>query len=775
METYVQIDGGKHMKGKRLVAWVLTAAMAVSLLTVSAAAVTFSDMTNHWAREDVEYLTSQGVVQGTSDTTFAPERAMTACEAVIFCSRTTGVSATDKAKIFQKWALTLQAIMPASLYSWAGEEMAVCLETGIISETELRSLSQSGGLVKAISRETLAMYLVRAMQLEPMAKSLTNYSLSFADASSVSPALQPYVYMLSSYGIVQGDQYNRFLPDRSLTRAEMAVMLRRAMDFMSERGLYAELPAFTDYEWIGGVITSVGVAGDGGTLLTLENPLSGNISVSLPTSIMIYENNMLTNSSALRTGQYARVNQNARGTAQAVRLSGALTTVTGTVSSVDQDRISLTVEGASRSYAIDRFTKVQAGSAVGGPEVIDAQAGYTTAQCYVDAMGHLAALKLDGGSRSEQGILVSIVETAEGQNLQVAAFNGETQRYTLPVGGTATIDGSTGVLSNAYVGDYVTMRIKNDSGNQLDSVAVDTVTQYIQGVVKSYSSSNITISNTTTNVAQTYNLASGVLVQYNGEAISLQKLERNCFATARLYGGQVAEISAWPGSTTTRGTLESITYGTPTILAVRTADNSVVTFEVDLTNLPTILRDGEASSIDKIRSGDVVTVTVRYNRVAVLETYSQTANVTGTITRVVQDTNGITIDVALASGGTVTYTVPDGVSVTQDGNAISLYTLKFNDKVAMVVNGDQVNSIEVQGGGSSTQLNATVLLPNASDGTLMVQLENGTVLTVDVSKASVVSTAGGGMTLNSLKVGDSVQIYGNYSGSKFIATLVLKL
>ena len=46
----------------------------------------------------------------------------------------------------------------------------------------------------------------------------------------------------------------------------------------------------------------------------------------------------------------------------------------------------------------------------------------------------------------------------------------------------------------------------------------------------------------------------------------------------------------------------------------------------------------------------MVTVTVRYNRVAVLETYSQTANVTGTITRVVQDTNGITIDVALASG-----------------------------------------------------------------------------------------------------------------------------
>lgn len=763
------------MKGKRFVAWVLTAALAASLLTVSAAAVTFSDMTNHWAREDVEYLATQGVVQGTSDTTFAPERAMTACEAVIFCSRTTGVSATDKTKIFQKWALTLQAIMPASLYSWAGEEMAICLETGIISETELRSLSQSDGLVKAISRETLAMYLVRAMQLEPMAKSLTSYSLSFADASSVSQALQPYVYVLSSYGIVQGDQYNRFLPDRSLTRAEMAVMLRRAMDFMSERGLYAELPAFTDYEWVGGVITSVGTAADGTTLLTMENPLSGTVSISLPASIMIYENNMLTNVSALRTGQYARVNQNARGTAQAVRLSGAMTTVSGTVSSVDQDRISLTVEGTSRSYAIDRFTKVQSGAAIGGPELIDAQAGYTTAQCYVDAMGHLAALKLDGGSRSQQGILVSIVEAAGGQNLQVAAFNGETQRYTLPVGGTVTVNGAAGVLSNAYVGDYVTIRIKNDSADQLDSVAVDTVTQYVQGVVKSYSSSSITISNATTNVAQTYTLASGVLVEYNGEAISLQKLEKDSFATVRLYGGQAAQISAWPGSTTTQGTIESITYGTPTVLAVRTADNSVVTFQIDLTNLPSVYRDGKVSTIDKVRSGDTVTVTVRYNRVSILETFGQTANVTGTITRVVQDTSGITIDVALANGGTVTYTVSDGVSVTQDGNAISLYTLKFNDKVAMVVNGDQVSSIEVQGGSSSTQLNATVLLPNAADRTLMVQLESGAVLTVDVSRASFMSSAGSGLALSSLAVGDSVQIYGNYSGSKFVATLVLKL
>lgn len=779
METNVH-NGGTSMKGKRFAAWLLTAVMTISLLTVSAGAVTFSDMTNHWAKTDVEYLATQGVVNGTSDTTFTPDRAMTACEAVIFCSRAAGVSATDKVKIAEKWADTLKEILPESLYSWAGTEMAVCLETGIISETELRSLAQANGLVKAISRENLAMYLVRAMQLEPLAKSLTSYPMSFADASSISPALQPYVYVLNSYGIVEGDQYNKFLPDRSLTRAEMAVMLRRAMDFMKERGLYAELPAYTDYKWTGGTIAAVTAGGSGSTLLTLNNELTGTSTVSLPSDVKIYENNMLSDSSALRVGQYARINLSKTGTAQSVRLGGTLTTVSGTVSSITKDRVNLVVNGTNRSLAIDRFTAVQVGGVNGSAELIDLQAGYTNAVCYVDAMGHLAALKLSGGSRSAEGILVSVVETAGGQSIQVSSFNGETQRYTLPLGATVTVNGVAGSLSTSHEEHYVSMRVNNDSANQLVSIAVDTVTQYVQGVVKNYTYAKnvntITIGKVGSGTSSTYNIASNAVVRYNGTEIALKDLEKNSYATVRFSGGQVAEIDAWPGSTTTEGVIESISYGTPTTLAVRTSTGSVVTFELDLTNLPTVYRDGKNSSIDKIRSGDSIVVTVRYNQVATLETTSQSANVTGTITRVVQDTSGVTIDVQLTGGSTVSYTVAEGVSVTQDGSAISLYSLKPNDKVAMVVSGDEVISIEVDKGSSSnTQLNGTVLLPNTKEQTLMIQLDNGTVLTVDVSDANFTSTSGSSLYLSKLAAGDTVQVYGSYSGAKFVATLVLKI
>lgn len=52
------------MKGKRVLSLALAALMTLSLLVVPAAAVSFTDMTNHWAKDDVEYLATQGVVKG---------------------------------------------------------------------------------------------------------------------------------------------------------------------------------------------------------------------------------------------------------------------------------------------------------------------------------------------------------------------------------------------------------------------------------------------------------------------------------------------------------------------------------------------------------------------------------------------------------------------------------------------------------------------------------------------------------------------------------------
>ena len=80
-----------------------------------------------------------------------------------------------------------------------------------------------------------------------------------------------------------------------------------------------------------------------------------------------------------------------------------------------------------------------------------------------------------------------------------------------------------------------------------------------------------------------------------------------------------------------------------------------------------------------------------------------------------------------------------------------------------------------RGSGSSSQLEGTVLVPNTKDKTLMVQLTDGNVLTADVSDASFMSASGSSTSLRQLEAGDRVQLFGDYKGAQFVATLVLKL
>ena len=84
----------------------------------------------------------------------------------------------------------------------------------------------------------------------------------------------------------------------------------------------------------------------------------------------------------------------------------------------------------------DRFTEVQVGQKVGGYELIDPEAGYTTAVCRVDQQDHLAAVQLSGGTRRAEG-LITAVETQASGELRAHASPASTvkrERLTVPAG-----------------------------------------------------------------------------------------------------------------------------------------------------------------------------------------------------------------------------------------------------------------------------------------------------------------------------------------------------
>ncbi len=788
------------MKLKRLGALALTLALTLSL-TVPAHAATFSDVETHWARDYISKMATRGYAKGYDDGTFKPDGKMTAAETLLFCARATGLDSATQEEISRARAEEMEATLPSGMVSWAGKEMAVAVETGVLSVSELEALAQTDPktvtetnprgrtyLEQTITRENLCMYLVRAMQLEPLAKSLSTYTLSFEDKSSISPALQPYVYVLNNFGIVQGNELGEFNPQGAVTRAEMTTMLCRTLDFMASAGIEVELSEYTEYDWTAGTIAAVTNGADGTVILTLASDISGTRSFSLPSGAKIFDDNMLTTSSALKTGQYVRLNLNANGSIREARLSGGLSTYTGTVSSLADGQLSILVNGQSRNLKIDRFTEVMVGKVSGDRSIIDEEAGYSSAICYVDEMGHLAGVIFSGGTLLAEGLLESVNTVGGVTTMGLTAFNGVVYRYTVPTGIAVTVNGVLGSLSSSQVGKYIQVRVNNDNGTAA-SIAVDTVSRYIQGPIKKLGTTgtvrNVTIYDQFTGREYTYLVSQSIAITYDGEAKTVSQLESGWFATALVTNNMITQLDGFPGSTTVEGVISSISYGATTVLQVTLSDDSIIRYDLDITSLPEIYRDNKASSIDKLRTGDNVTVTIRFNDIERIDATPQNANLTGTITKVTLESGGVTMEVRLSDGSTESFRVGEGVSVTQGSASSNVYNLKPNQNVALVTNGDEVVSVNITADASSaTELTGTVYTVNSNSRTmsLLVTNPNGTATTlqVDILKGAnlidaTINGAGGSLSLNNgFSVGDTVQLIGSYDGAVFKAHTVIK-
>lgn len=788
------------MKLKRLGALALTLALTLSL-TVPAHAATFSDVETHWARDYISKMATRGYAKGYDDGTFKPDGKMTAAETLLFCARATGLDSATQEEISRARAEEMEATLPSGMVSWAGKEMAVAVETGVLSVSELEALAQTDPktvtetnpkgrtyLEQTITRENLCMYLVRAMQLEPLAKSLSTYTLSFEDKSSISPALQPYVYVLNNFGIVQGNELGEFNPQGAVTRAEMTTMLCRTLDFMASAGIEVELSEYTEYDWTAGTIAAVTNGADGTVILTLASDISGTRSFSLPSGAKIFDDNMLTTSSALKTGQYVRLNLNANGSIREARLSGGLSTYTGTVSSLADGQLSILVNGQSRNLKIDRFTEVMVGKVSGDRSIIDEEAGYSSAICYVDEMGHLAGVIFSGGTLLAEGLLESVNTVGGVTTMGLTAFNGVVYRYTVPTGIAVTVNGVLGSLSSSQVGKYIQVRVNNDNGTAA-SIAVDTVSRYIQGPIKKLGTTgtvrNVTIYDQFTSREYTYLVSQSIAITYDGEAKTVSQLESGWFATALVTNNMITQLDGFPGSTTVEGVISSISYGATTVLQVTLSDDSIIRYDLDITSLPEIYRDNKASSIDKLRTGDNVTVTIRFNDIERIDATPQNANLTGTITKVTLESGGVTMEVRLSDGSTESFRVGEGVSVTQGSASSNVYNLKPNQNVALVTNGDEVVSVNITADASSaTELTGTVYTVNSNSRTmsLLVTNPNGTATTlqVDILKGAnlidaTINGAGGSLSLNNgFSVGDTVQLIGSYDGAVFKAHTVIK-
>ena len=206
-------------KWKQLLSSLMAAAMLLTGAPSAFAAVSdtgFADVAaNAWYADAVEYVWDNGLMSGTSTTTFSPDGTMTRAMLATTLYREAGSPAVTGADTFsdtQAGAWYEDAVL------WASQE-------GVVS-------GYGNGLFGTndpVSREQIATILWRYAGSPSISA-----GQDFADETAISAYASAAVDWARANGIVNGMEGNRFAPQLSATRAQVATILRNYLTMNQE-------------------------------------------------------------------------------------------------------------------------------------------------------------------------------------------------------------------------------------------------------------------------------------------------------------------------------------------------------------------------------------------------------------------------------------------------------------------------------------------------------------------------------------------------------------
>lgn len=173
----------------------------------------FNDVaSDHWAAVYINKLADDGIINGKTVDTFAPNDAITRAEFTAILSRMSGEILPAAASV---------AFTDVANDAWYAQNVAWAVNTGItngISETKFAPNAQ-------ISRQEMAVMIIRYVEYQDKALQKNAEALTFADNAQIAAYAKEAVSVMQQAGIISGKGNNMFAPLDNATRAEAAKML----------------------------------------------------------------------------------------------------------------------------------------------------------------------------------------------------------------------------------------------------------------------------------------------------------------------------------------------------------------------------------------------------------------------------------------------------------------------------------------------------------------------------------------------------------------------
>jgi len=191
-----------------------------SVYGVIEAVKSFDDLSNHWAKADIEKLAAKQIVKGRTDTRFAPEATISRAEFTALLVRALGLSAA-KSAVFSD--------VPTN--AWYAEAASMAVEAQLVTGT-------GGGKFQPdapVTREQIATLIARALDMTGRASgdgAPTASGSTMTDATQISSWASDAVTSLLNAHIVKGFPDGTFRPQQHASRTEATVILKRMLEYV---------------------------------------------------------------------------------------------------------------------------------------------------------------------------------------------------------------------------------------------------------------------------------------------------------------------------------------------------------------------------------------------------------------------------------------------------------------------------------------------------------------------------------------------------------------
>lgn len=193
------------MKKKYYFVAVLILALFLSVVNPVSA---FSDVSEHWAKQDIMELLEKGGITGYEDGSFRPNAEITRAEVVTMLNR------------LMKWQEESKtAFSDVKEEDWFAKEVATAVAKGYVKGYSDGNFYPN----KAVTRAEIAVMVARAYGLEAKAE----LHSQFADSDKIADWAKPSINALLGEELMKGYPDNTYRPENKVTRAEVATLFHR--------------------------------------------------------------------------------------------------------------------------------------------------------------------------------------------------------------------------------------------------------------------------------------------------------------------------------------------------------------------------------------------------------------------------------------------------------------------------------------------------------------------------------------------------------------------